>query len=317
MNAEDPRIIAFIFSYNRGPFLENCIRSMESHWSSVDLCIIDDNSTDPETVRTLDLARRRHTVLSNQGHKEFEAKTGGLYGSMNLAMKYARENGFVYTFFIQDDMQLVRDVTPDDISHVENFFTKITDSIQVSPSFTRILSAADFFNDHCMNEDAKAYVRKDQSRGGKSHFSATGVFHVDRFFRIFESFEAGEAKNSEKAKSLGLKYGKSFYPFMCWLPYPISHRSRSRSPKHRLVEWLGRSGYYPISSMSPPKVRLLLNRDPYVLPLMEKFLNAPEAPRKDVWSTGGGEYNMLAYGGLAAKLFRGAKAAKALLVRKR
>jgi hypothetical protein len=88
------------------------------------------------------------------------------------------------------------------------------------------------------------------------------VFHVDRFHNLFGAFEAGEGKNSEKALALGLKCGRSAYPFMCWLPYPLAFRGGKKSIRHRVFEGFGRSGFHPIDFLDEVAAERFISRDP-------------------------------------------------------
>ncbi|HIP01438.1 MAG TPA: glycosyltransferase [Marinobacter salarius] len=312
MKARDS-LIVFVFSFNRGRFLLNCIKSIDSFLDGFEVVIVDDESTDKDTQNVLAAVSKRHRVLKNDGVGEYEEKTGGLAGSMNMAMAYAAERGYEYALFIQDDMQLVRPVLNEDFSNISSYFDKIINTIQLSSTFVRKLSSGDFLNKYDIRDSASAYIRIEGSERGKSNFSATGVFSVSRFHRLFGRFEVGEAKNSAKAISLGLTCGRSIYPFMCWLPYPSSFRGKKKNLKHRFFEHFGRSGFYPIKQMSDTEVETFLRRNPSYIPVMEEFLYSPSSPRHDVWSTGGGEYNFLGYGGALSKLFLAAKSTKKLM----
>lgn len=291
----------YVFSFNRGLFLENCIRSIEAAADSIPIYIFDDNSTDPKTKEVLGTLSRRHRVIRNTNAEYCEMKTGGLSGSMNLAMSHALEEGFTIAVFIQDDMQFVRHIEEADKRMLVKYFDVVPNSIQIATSFVRRLSADTFLQDHAVNIEAGAYVRTKSAERGKSNFSDTGVFCVQRFHEIFKRFEVGEDVNSLKARSLSIVCGRAIFPFMCWLPYPQSHRGKKRTLRHRFYEYFGRSGYYPIRMMTQSEVDAFLSRDPSTIPVMEAFLDAPYSPRQDIWSTGGGEYNFLAYGGALAQ----------------
>lgn len=294
----------YVFSFNRGRFLNNCINSIRNCAPGSPIIIIDDNSDDPDTKHFISLHRKTCEVLFNNRESEFEKKTGGLAGCMNLAMRHAKEIGAPYVVFIQDDMQMVRSLKEDDMGLIKDYFSHVPGSIQISTSFIRRLSMDTFSMDHVVNIEAGAYIRKGVAERGKSNFSDTGVFDVNRFHETFKVFCVGEDKNSEKARSLGLTCGRSIYPFMCWLPYPVSHRGKKRGWRHRFFEKFGRSGFYPIRVMSGQERNSFVVRDAFDYPVMEEYLCSPSSPRSDIWSTGGGEYNFLAFNGVAAKIFR-------------
>lgn len=304
----------YVFSFNRSKYLENCIRSVEEMAPSFPLYIIDDHSDDIVTIETLAETSVRHPVLFNRNNDQEEHKTGGLTGCMNTAINHAQQLCYKYALFLQDDMQLVRPISVADLNFIDDYFTYILSSIQLSTTFIRRLSEDGFLDDYYVHDDARAYIRYASREQGKSSFSDTGVFNVHRFHQIFRSFEVGEAVNSVKAKRLGLVCGRSIYPFMCWLPYPESYRGKSKNIRHRLFEYFGCSGFYPIESMSAESVSDLISRDPELLPIMEKYLLSPSAPRTDIWSTGGGVYNFECYNSIPARLYRVLRHMKSLLL---
>lgn len=299
-----------VFSFNRGAFLSNAISSIEACAPDLPVIIIDDNSTDPQTRGILSDLAQTYRVINNAQSAISEHKTGGLYGAMNAAMQIAAHDGYETVIFIQDDMQFVRRVTKHDHDMYRAYFSEVPNSIQLATTFVRQLSADSFLDDRDISRRAYAYIRRPERERGKSSFSATGVFSVSRFFAMFDSFESGEGPNSRKARDLGLVCGRAIFPNMCWLPYPTSFRGKKRSLKHRIFEYFGHSGYHPIELMSAEAEAAFLARDPHIVPIMEHFLHAPDAPRQDIWSTGGGEYNFAAYGSLPAKLFKTARTIK-------
>jgi hypothetical protein len=268
------------------------------------MVILDDHSTDRETRATLAALARDHEVIQDDGRLAAEHKTGGLSGMMIQAMLIARDRGCAYALFIQDDMQFVRRLTAQDFKHWSSYFAAATNSFQISPNFIRVLGRHDMLANCPFDERVGAYVRLPEQESGKSSFSDTGVFDVARYFALFHPFEVGEIANSRKARERGLVLGRSPYPFMCWLPYPTSYRGKKKSLLHLTFEVLGRSGFYPIRFMSDAEAAAFMRRPPHDLPLMERYLDAPDNPRPERWSTGGGEYTFLAYGGFAARGFK-------------
>lgn len=278
-----------------------------------EVVVIDDNSTDLATIEVLRGLESRMTVLTNTSGELTERKTGGLAAGMNRAMRWASSKGWEYVLFIQDDMQMVRRFRPEDPALIGAYFRNVPNAIQLSVSFVRQLSAPDFFNAYRIDKPAAAYLRQEGVERGKSNFSDTGVFSVSRFNDLFGAFEAGEGNNSAKARARGLTCGRAIYPLMCWLPYPTSYRGKARDMQHRFFERFGRAGFYPIKMMTEKEEEAFLKRDPTVLPIMETYLRAPAAPRHDVWSTGGGEYNFLAYDGMLVRPYRAVQRVKRML----
>ena len=303
----------YVFSFNRGQFLLNCLHSIETCAPGIRVCIIDDNSTDSYTKSVLADIKKQYFVEKNSNEEDVELKTGGLSGAMKFAMQMAKRDDVKLAIFIQDDMQFVRHLKDSDIKGYFEYFESVPNAIQISTTFIRELSRDSFSEDYDTSKNDHAYIRFQNREHGKSSFSDTGVFSVSKFFDLFQNFEIGEGANSEKARNLGLVCGRAIYPNMCWLPYPRSFRGKKRSLKHMVFEKFGRSGFYPIDIMTNKQEVYFLERDRSVLPIMERFLSAPKSPRKDIWSTGGGEYNFVCYGGKLSKIFNTARSIKKFL----
>src|SRR5688572_9727605 len=145
MTRDDP-IAIFIFSYNRGRFLENCLGSILDLMPDGPRYILDDGSDDPFTQDVLGRYSDRFEVSGPSNDHAVEKKTGGLYGNMNHAMRIAVTSGYRRVLFIQDDMQLVRPFTARDHQFVDEYFSGNHDCIQLVTTFIRSLSSRRFMN---------------------------------------------------------------------------------------------------------------------------------------------------------------------------
>jgi len=56
-------MIFCVFSFNRGRFLENCVRSIEQCVPDASIIVFDDDSNDPATQEVLSDIDRNHQVL--------------------------------------------------------------------------------------------------------------------------------------------------------------------------------------------------------------------------------------------------------------
>ena len=95
-----------IFSYNRGPFLDNCARSVERMAPNWPMKIYDDGSDDPETLAVCE--KYEGAVLNPRTD---EGRYGGLHVNMQRALDEAEAE---FVFFTQDDHQMVRPVDEHD-----------------------------------------------------------------------------------------------------------------------------------------------------------------------------------------------------------
>src|SRR5687767_13100388 len=96
-----------VFSYNRGQFLWNCVRSIERFCPETSIVVFDDHSDDSDTQEILrTIASRGHEVLASEPDAD-QTVHGSLYANMNRAMDLARERGLRVVHMVQDDVQLV------------------------------------------------------------------------------------------------------------------------------------------------------------------------------------------------------------------
>lgn len=294
---------AYVFSFNRGEFLENCIKSIQTCAPGTRVTILDDNSTDSYTLAVLSALQNGVRIILPQ-NDQTETKTGGLYGNMNVALEIAEESKCEYALFIQDDMQLVRPLQPVDLEMIQSFFELNTKAIQYQTCFRRRDTCDRLKQIAFLDASKTAFLLPDYAEEGKDNFSATGVFHIRRVKECLGSFAVGEGANSKLCREIGIKKGLASYPFMNWLPYPSSFRGKKRSFSHSVIERLGGAGFHPIEIMSNEEADILLGKDPNLIPVAEDWLSAPTAPRQYSWSTGGGEYNLVARGGIPAFAFK-------------
>lgn len=292
----------FVFSFNRGIFLENCLTSIERCAGELQTIIIDDGSTDPETIKALSkLSEKYEVIYPKEG--QGERKTGGLYGNMNHAMALSRQRGFKRVLFLQDDMQLVRKLKQQDFDLIDRFFLVNKNCIQLQTCFRRSETKENLKATCYVDASKTALLIYDDMESGKDNFSATGIFDVARSGALLGSFVVGEGANSTLCRAKSIKKALSLYPFMNWLPYPTSYRGKARSFSHRIIERLGGSGFHPIEHMNEKDACRFIDRDSALIPFAEDWLICKTSPRSDRWSTAGGEYNLVARGGFWGNAF--------------
>jgi len=296
-------LVIFLFSYNRGKFLENCLESLWRCIPQHSIIIIDDHSDDPYTVYVLSRIGKHCEVILPKMELGSEYKTGGLSNNMNYALNLACERGIRRVLFIQDDMQMVRSLTEFDFDAIERYFDDNQNAMQIQTCFIRELSHESVRKKTFIDNSGTALLKIPELQKGKDNFSDVGIFDVARFFRLFSKLKVGEGENSRIARERGITMGRSLYPFMNWLPYPLSHRGKKRAFTHWIVERIGGAGFHPIEIMSIEESEAFLKRDRSVLPIAERFLRSATSPRHDIWSTGGGEYNLICRGGWRAFCF--------------
>lgn len=292
--------IVFVFSFNRGRFLENAVSSLEKNLPDCPLVIVDDHSEDSETKKILDRLREKYSVHSPSGDEESSLKHGGLYACMNLAMEIAVEREAAYAVFLQDDMQLVRPWLQEDWARIGEFFERNPRSAQLSLTF--------FKNDdrgqwrlYSLAEGKSAYFRLAEDWRNIA-FSDTGIFHVQRIRNVLPRFPAGELTADRILRQAGYRVGFYAYPLIMFLPLPPTWRGKRRSPFYRLAEWLGQVGLYPYEELAQDDLRRLLDRDIEELPIGDEWLDARNLPSCRVVSYEGGFNSLRAHGAFRQRL---------------
>ena len=294
----------YVFSFNRGQFLNNCLHSVACCAREFDATVIDDQSDDPTTLEALGQHASRMRIITAGTDDNPEHKTGGLYNNMTFAFEDAKARGFSHLLFLQDDMQLVRPILVSDLEAASRFFEANPASAELHTCFMkRFYKERD---EALMTLDAsgEAYLRPSDYQGF-SGFSAVGLFDIERFERLFGSLRRGEYANNEFAQRNAIQMGVSARPFMMWLPYPVSYRGKQRDIPLQLVEGLSGCGFYPYEIMAEPKVEKFLNRHrSKAFPYAEDWLNCSGVASIPVWSFAGGLSNLKARGGARALLGR-------------
>lgn len=299
------RLRVYVFSYNRPRFLENIVRSVETLVPGTALTIIDDDSKDRRTRRLLAGYEARHQVMRPSTHATRQMhKTGGLYANKTLALDDALANGAEYALYMHDDQQIVRAVDDSDLARFDAFFEANPRAIELHACFLkRDLSEPDEQYTE-LDASGNAYLRILPGARGHKHFTGSGLFHVARTRQTLGEFALGEKANEAQLKERGIFLGFYAWPFMAWLPFPISYRGKKRALSHRTMEWLGGGGFHPIDYLNGDAERAFMSRDVVRRPVAEDYLVAPSAPKTEKWSTMGGFYNASARRGFRKSVAR-------------
>lgn len=293
----------YLFSYNRGQFLANCLTSLRHCAGGLDVTLIDDHSEDEATRQVLQQQGRQLRQLAVTSGGPSAHKTGGLYHNMRQAMQDARDRNKTLVLFLQDDMQLVRPLQAEDLARADRFFTANPNAAQLQTCFMKRFFAERDQALTTLDSSGEAYLRP-SDYPGFSGFSAVGLFHLERFTQLFGELRHGEYANNAYAQQHGIQMGLAAFPFMMWLPYPISHRGKQRNLPLQLVEGVAGCGFYPYQPMSSEKTAQLLQRPAAQRPYAEDWLCCPALGKTAVWSFAGGLSNLLARGSWRGALGR-------------
>ncbi|WP_105102156.1 glycosyltransferase family A protein [Microbulbifer pacificus] len=271
----------FVFSFNRGPFLDNCVRSIEACAPQCKLTVIDDGSDDPETRQILADIGTRHQVIdktADSGHK-----LGGLYANMQAAYEMVADDQLMC--FLQDDTQMVRALSDDDIQGLRHSFEQQPDLGFVSPAFVRGFSLrkkAD--RDFRFDRERNFWFWYPRKRSTGTWFSALLIADPRRLRQVNWQFEVGESVNNRKASALFCRMARMRAPFSMWLPNGRAYRGKQKSLALRFGEWSRRCGLYPLQIMSALEVQALQQADPARLPVAEEYLRTTHGNVGKPWA---------------------------------
>lgn len=270
----------FVFSYNRGPFLRNCVESIERCAPDAGITVYDDESDDPETVQILRLLSARYNVV--HGKHDAANPHGGLYSNMQAAYDSLDNEHIVC--FLQDDTQLVRPITADDMAFIERYFSEHPECGFLAPVFLRRITKQ------------KTLARFEYDPGYGVYFcrhqndKCAGVYYSDIFVSTAERlreagwrFQQSELENEQQARECFGEMGYMYAPFMMWLPNGPAFRNREKPLAYRLAEKQNRCGCYPFRYMAEHDIERLKGRPPSERPIAEDFLDTVDTGLEKPW----------------------------------
>ena len=267
-------LVFWIFSYNRGEFLQNCVASIEHCAPDCAIRIFDDNSGDKDTRAVLARLKEKYPVHSPQPQTVGGNKHGGLYANMQAAYELSDASDLVC--FLQDDTQLVRPITPAEIARLENYCST------QGPGF---IQAA--FIRGCNRRKDQARTRFDAVRqvyfvdrlssSAGAYYSDICIFHTQQMRNCGWNFVPRESGNESAARAQLQQMAYWRDPFLAWLPYVPAFRGKQQTWALRWAQKRRRCGFYPIKIMDEEETRNFLARDPARIPYAEDFLRADES----------------------------------------
>jgi len=293
----------YVFSYNRGIFLKNCVDSLEKYASKYfDLTIIDDFSDDEETKKLLKQYSKKYRIIYPPV-KYKNRHTGNFYANMNYAFKDASKANAELILFIEDDMQIVREVHQEDISRINNFFEKNPKSVQLYINFFKKCNIS-YKKNIIFDEDSKVAYFRDDQHPLNSHYCSNGIFNSKRVSDFIGNLEDKLAVNEKKLKEKGCKMGFYMYPFMMWLPMLVSYRDKKTNRFHKIKEFFANAGYYPYDEMSQETQSKLLKHKAENIPYAEDYLKPEKVHKFKRWSFTGVDYAFRELGGWRIRVGR-------------
>lgn len=270
----------YVFSYNRGSFLANCVHSIEAQAPGARVVVIDDHSDDAETLAVLEALATRHRVIragADSGHK-----LGGLYSNMQTALELTGERELAC--FLQDDTQLVRALSAEDLHSLDLSFEHDPQLGFVSPAFVRGASLEgkrrlkfDF------DEARQLFFARPGARSAGVHYSDIFLTRSDRLRAVNWQFQRGEPANAAQAEEHFSRMGYLRCPFVMWLPNGPAYRGKTKTLALRWAERRRRCGFYPFRTLEPEALLRLHDASPAQLPVAEEFLRTEHGSPPTPW----------------------------------
>lgn len=258
-----------IFSFNRGRFLQNCVDSIKQCAPGARIVVFDDSSYDEATKEVLEQLRKKHTVIQ-PGHN-LQRRLGGLYGNMQSALDYCKDEPLVC--YLQDDTQMVRPLTADDIAEINRLFDNDEKIGFISPCFLRERNRQRDQKSMEFDVSRNIYFRTGTSQSAGQNFSALLMMRPARLLANGWQFGRSEPENDRQAKQL---FGPMAYlkvPFAMWLPEVPTYRGKRKTLALKIAEKRRQSGFFPFRILSEDEVASLRARDEKILPIAEDFLS--------------------------------------------
>lgn len=272
-------MIVCIFSFNRGRFLAHCVESVERCAPNWQICVMDDDSNDPQTVQLLEQLSAKHRVINA---KEVPGrKHGGLYTNMQTALEtFANED---LMLFLQDDMQMVRPLLAEDEALFRQHLHANPKMAFLQPCFLKGSSREKDQRTLKFNPEQKLYLRENADQSAGVHYSDILITSPGKLLAANWRFAETEPENDRQAARSFGKLGYLFAPFAMWLPEVPAYRGKRKTLALKIAEQRRQCGLYPFDYMSEPEVQTLRARSASVLPVAEDFLRNAEPNLEQPW----------------------------------
>jgi glycosyltransferase involved in cell wall biosynthesis len=265
-----------IFSYNRGPYLRNCVESVQRHCPGVPFTVYDDGSDEPELVEYLQGlgASVRHMQAANT------SRHGGFYTNMQAALDEATANGLL---LLQDDVQVVRDVTESDVQAWSAYWGQHPDCAFLNPVFMKGGRRADFLSYYQPDAQERVYHWvEDPANPSKDgpvprFYMDVCLLNVQRLKAAAWQYHISEFLNGQQAGAC-FAHGMPQLPepFVFYVPEEPVYRERIKTKGTAMAERLAGQAVKRFVSMSPAEVERFRARDLSDYPFAEDFIHTQD-----------------------------------------
>lgn len=275
-------MIFVIFSYNRGAFLDNCIRSVEACCSEPSIIIFDDNSDDPATLAALKKHERKHKVLKPGASSGAESKHGGLYSNMQEVINLEHQDELIC--FLQDDVQIIRALTQEDLQYIDSIFATHPNTAFLNPTFLKGIRRNREISTIKYDGSYGAYFRTHSKQSVGTFYSDIVIANIPRLKAVNWQFGNRENRNETVAKKHFSAMPYMENPFVMWLPNVPAYRGKVKTLALKIAEKKFNCKLYPFNLLTVDQSYHFIERDKSTLPIAEDFLSIQGRPKdKGPW----------------------------------
>jgi hypothetical protein len=265
-----------IFSYNRGPYLKNCVDSVIKHCKNIPFTIYDDSSDEPELLNYL---KSLGSAVKHKKNTEF-LRHGGFYANMQSALT---EIDAEVLILLQDDTQVVRDLSELDFNFWENYFLNYPNCAFLNPVFMKGLRRKDFLKYYQPDHRERVY-RWVESSQNPSKDGPVPSFYMDICIVNAKKLRDVDWKYQSSEYLNGLQAQNSFNhgmpqlpdPFIFYVPEEPVYRSRLKTKGTQLAQKLSGNSVKSFISMTSQEVNLMRKRDLSIYPFAEDFISTKD-----------------------------------------
>lgn len=259
-----------VFSFNRGGYLKNCLDSLARNLPFARVVVYDDGSTEAETLAVLAGAGEAFSVRQMQSADR--SRHGGLYPNMQAALDECETD---LLFFLQDDMQLVRPVAPEEPTGWRALLAADPDRAFLYPCFLRGLREARHRRRLRPDAATRSYI---SDRGDAAVWAERSAYYdvciadVARLRAADWHFASSEHENllAARARFADMPFLGDPIAFHC--PEVPIFRNRSRTFAARLAARHVGTDVKAFLDMTPEQVADLKSRPLTDWPVAETYL---------------------------------------------
>lgn len=286
----------YVFSYNRGCFLDNCVRSIERNFQLTKITIVDDHSDDIETTEYLKHLGTTYRIVSPHAKEEKTSTYGNLYKNKNWVMNEAKRSNYQNIMMIPEDHQIVRPLLASDGKRIQKLFDSTENIFQCLPFFIeKVYKFAGIQEKLQLLRHTGFFVKRQGVDFKRSNYSDFGIINVDKFFKLLGTYQENEYQTEQACINKNIVAAFDSYPCLTSLPFNTYNRIQGDNKLTELINSITKTGFYPYHDMTDLEIRDLFNKPDSEMAFAEDWLNCPNVPNKNLWAFWGGFFNLEVY----------------------